>query len=267
MRIKRISIGVAAVLLAVANTLFGAAPTAREPSTVPILVYHRFAPVSNDAMTVATPVFEEQLAWLRAHHYRIIPLRALVRGLREPTQTLPSRAVSITVDDGNESAYRELLPLVRRYRFPVTLFIYPSAISNAGYALTWSQLADMQRTRLVDVQSHTWWHPNFAHERARLASGAYRAFAMRQFVHSKDLIHRHLGGTIDMLAWPYGIHDSELQRWASEAGYVSAFTLVRRGAGPGDDLLALPRYIVTGGDRGARFAALVEGGADRAGEP
>jgi peptidoglycan/xylan/chitin deacetylase (PgdA/CDA1 family) len=44
--------------------------------------------------------------------------------------------VAITVDDGHLSVYTELYPLILKHRPPVTLFIYPSAISNASYALT-----------------------------------------------------------------------------------------------------------------------------------
>lgn len=236
-----------------------ALPAAAAQRGVPILLYHRFGPVATDSMVVTVDVFEEQLSWLRTHHYRIIPLRNLVDSLRDPAKVVPAHAVAIVADDGRESIYSVVLPLIRRYRFPVTLFIYPSAISNASYALTWDQLTEMQRTGLVDVQSHTWWHPNFLQERARLRPEAYRAFAMTQFLRSKELIRQHLGGNVDMLAWPFGIHDPELQRWAADAGYIAAFTLVRAPVTRTDDLMALPRHLVTDRDRGARFAAIVEG--------
>lgn len=267
MRITQLSTWAITAVLFAAAIVPAAASSAFTRGAAPILVYHRFGPVATDPMTVTTPVFEEQLAWLRTHHYRIMALHDLVESLREPAKPLPSRAVSITVDDGHESAYHEMLPLIRRYRFPVTLFIYPSAISNAGYALTWDQLAEMKRTGLVDVESHTWWHPNFNHERANLSPDAYQAFAATQFVHSRELIQRRLGGAVDLLAWPYGIHDPQLQRWASQAGYIAAFTLVRRPAGRGDALLALPRYLVTDRDRGARFAAIIERDARKPVEP
>ena len=45
---------------------------------VPILLYHRFGPVAVDSMTVTTPVFRSQLAYLKTHGYKVIPLRHLV---------------------------------------------------------------------------------------------------------------------------------------------------------------------------------------------
>jgi hypothetical protein len=47
---------------------------------------------------------------------------------------------SFSASKGHESVYTQAYPLLKRCHVPVTLFIYPSAISNASYALTWSQL-------------------------------------------------------------------------------------------------------------------------------
>ena len=227
--------------------------------------YWRLGPVVTDSMTVTTVVFEGQLAWLRDHGYRIIPLATLVESLSNPSVALPPHAVVITADDGHKSVYTEMFPLIERYRLPVTLFIYPSAISNASYALTWEQLAEMMKTGLVDVQSHTYWHPNFRHERARLSPADFRTFVMTQLTRSKQVLEKHLGGNIDMLAWPFGIYDPELERWAALAGYRAAFTLERHSVSGGLDPLALPRYLMTDRDRGDRFEAIVEGvGTSRA---
>lgn len=234
---------------------------------VPILLYHRFGPVVADSMTVTTAVFEQQLAWLRDHDYRIIPLRALVDSVNNPPATLPPRAVVICADDGHKSVYTDMFPLVRRYGFPITLFIYPSAISNADYALTWDEIGEMHGTGLVDIQSHTYWHPNFNRERARLSPAAYHAFVMTQLVRAKEVLARHTGATVDMLAWPFGIYNAELEQWASLAGYKAAFTMERRAVGREADMLALPRYLMTDLDRGSRFAAIVEGGERRRAAP
>jgi len=68
---------------------------------------------------------------------------------------------------------------------------------------------------------------------------------------------------VDLLAWPYGIYDAVLERHAAEAGYVAAFTVKRRPVRVGEDLFALPHYMITDADRGLRFATLVLGAAGR----
>jgi hypothetical protein len=64
-----------------------------------------------------------------------------------------------------------------------------------------------------------------------------------------------------MLAWPFGIFDNELMDRANRAGYIAAVTLDRRHATMADAIMALPRYLVTDGDTGVRFQALLEGRA------
>ena len=72
----------------------------------------------------------------------------------------------------------------------MTLFIYPSAISKARYAMTWGQLKELQRTGLLDIQSHTFWHPNFRVEKRRLTPNDYRKFVNLQLVKAKMSISK-----------------------------------------------------------------------------
>lgn len=226
---------------------------------VPVLVYHRFGPAVTDDMTVTTRVLEDQLHVLRERGHQAVSLRDLVSSLQGAQAVPPDRAVALTVDDGHRTVYTDLYPLIRRLRLPVTLFIYPTAISNASYALTWEQLAEMKASDLVDVQSHTFWHPNFNVERRRLAPEPYQRFAQDQLTRSKAILEQRLGGKVDLLAWPFGLYDAELMQWAGAAGYTAAFSIERRHVTRADKLMALPRYIVTDADRGGRFEALLAG--------
>ena len=210
-------------------------------------------------MTVTTPVFETQLRHLRETGYTVIPLRHWVDYLRGQAPPPPFRSVVITVDDGHRSVHTELFPLVRQYQVPVTLFIYPSAISNAPYALTWEQLAEMKDSGLFEIQSHTYWHPNFKTDKKRLAPVEYERFVEMQLTRSKQKLEHRLGVQIDALAWPFGIYDEELMQTAEHLGYRAAFTLDRRHARPSDKLMALPRYLVTNKDQGKTFARLLQG--------
>lgn len=151
---------------------------------IPILAYHRFDTATPGPTTVTIRTFEGQMRRLAEHGYRIASLRDAVGALRHPAEGTTPRTV-ITVDDGHRSVYALLFPLIREHRMPVTLFVYPSAISNADYAMTWGQLREMQASGLVEVQSHTYWHPNFRTERRRGSAASYRAFIDDQLQRSK----------------------------------------------------------------------------------
>ena len=222
---------------------------------VAILAYHRFEPVLSDSMAVKTSKFAWQLRYLAEHHHVVTPLRTVVSSLQH-NKPMPN-AVVITVDDGHRSVYTDMLPLILEHRVPVTLFIYPSAISNASYAMTWEQLDALRQTGLVDIQSHTYWHPNFKIEKRRLAAAAYNEFVTMQLVKPRRVLKAKLGVDTDVLAWPFGIYDEDLIGRADAAGYVAGVTLDARAVRSGDRRLALPRYLITDAVSDTRFAAIL----------
>jgi peptidoglycan/xylan/chitin deacetylase (PgdA/CDA1 family) len=233
-----------------------AAPATEHATSATILVYHRFGPIVADSMTVTTAVFASQLKYLHDNGYTIVPLQDVVNFAAGHGE-LPARAVAITADDGHRTVFSDMKPLVERYRIPVTLFIYPSAISNASYALTWEQLVELKATRFFSVESHTYWHPNFHIEKRRLSAEDYQKFVDNQLNKSREILERRLSGQVTMLSWPFGIYDDDLIAAATKSGYVAAFTIDRRKVVRGDNLMALPRFIVTNGDVGTRFESLL----------
>jgi peptidoglycan/xylan/chitin deacetylase (PgdA/CDA1 family) len=218
------------ILLILVLLLSWQSTTAGEPqyppgARVPILLYHRFGPVVADSMTVTTSTFESHLQYLKNHGYTVIPLRHLIDYYLGKRESIPSRTLVITADDGHKSVYTDLSPLVKKYKIPVTLFLYPSAISNASYAMTWDQLRELQSSHLFDFQGHTYWHPNFKNEKKKLSPSDYENFVEMQLEKSKEKLEKELGIQVDMLSWPFGIYDEDLIRKAVGAGYVSAFTI------------------------------------------
>jgi peptidoglycan/xylan/chitin deacetylase (PgdA/CDA1 family) len=227
------------------------------PQKIPVLLYHRFGPIAADSMTVTTPVFESHLKYLRENSYTIIPLRQLVNYYRKQGPPPPRRSVVIAADDGHRTVYTEMFPLIKKYGIPVTLFIYPSAISNAPYAMTWEQLREMKQSGLVEIQSHSYWHPNFKKDKHRMKPDEYGKFVDMQFSKSKEKLEKEVGGKVDMLSWPFGIYDRELAEKAVKAGYVAAFTIERRHSVMADNIMAIPRYIMTDENKGKTFERMM----------
>jgi peptidoglycan/xylan/chitin deacetylase (PgdA/CDA1 family) len=245
-----------ALSLSVTASIAIAGPASESATSATILVYHRFGPVVADSMTVTTAVFASQLKYLHDNGYTVVPLHDVVNFAAGHGE-LPPRAVAISADDGHRTVFSDMKPLVERYRIPVTLFIYPSAISNASYAMTWEQLAELKATGLFSVESHTYWHPNFHIEKRRLSTEDYWKFVDTQLNKSQQVLERRLGGRVTMLSWPFGIYDDELIAAATKSGYVAAFSIERRKVSRGDNVMALPRFIVTNGDVGQRFQSLL----------
>jgi len=226
---------------------------------IPILLYHRFGPAATDPMTVTTAIFESQIKYLSDHGYVVISLRQLVDHYLGKCPTPPSKSLVITADDGHKSVYTDMFPLLKKYRVPATLFIYPSAISNASYAVSWNQLKEMKESGFLDVQSHTFWHPNFKRDKERLKPSEYEHFVEMQLKKSKEKLEQELDIKVDMLAWPFGIYNDELINKALEVSYVATFTMERHHASTANNIRSLPRYLITHSDKGAFGRILIDG--------
>jgi peptidoglycan/xylan/chitin deacetylase (PgdA/CDA1 family) len=168
-----------------------------------------------------------------------------------------SRCVALVADDAHISVCTTALPLLKKFNAHMTLFVYPSAVSNASYAMTWNQLRELKATGLFDFQSHTYWHPNFKKERERLAPAEFEKLVHMQFTKSREKLEKELGVKVDLLAWPFGIFDPWLMAKAAEAGYTAAFTIERHAVTREDQPLALPRYLLADTDRGKAFEAIL----------
>src|SRR4029434_2396868 len=71
------------------------------------------------------------------------------------------RAAVVSFDDGWKSQYEVAWPIMKKFGYPLTLFIYTEGVRGGslggGEAITWEQLADM-RDNGVDIQAHTATH-------------------------------------------------------------------------------------------------------------
>jgi peptidoglycan/xylan/chitin deacetylase (PgdA/CDA1 family) len=228
---------------------------------VPILLYHRVQPTVKDSMTITINDFEAQMKWLKDNGYNVIPLKTLMAYLQGKGNPPPAKSVVITSDDGHESVYQYLYPVTQKYHYPVTLFIYPSAISNASYAMTWNQLEEMKKTGLFDIQSHTYWHPNFNKEKKRLSPIEYDKFVDNQLAKSKAVLEKKFNIKVEYLAWPFGIYNEGLEKAAAKAGYTTAFTIDARHASRYERMLEQPRYMIVNGIGVKGLEAIVTGHA------
>lgn len=224
--------------------LVGRAAKPLPQPSVPVLLYHRFAATAVDSMTVRTNHFAAQLRLLEQLNCNVIALADWVAWRSGKRATLPPRAVVLTADDGHRSQFEVMAPLLHARGWPITLFVYPSAISNARYAMTWAQLQELAAQPGFSVQSHTYWHPNLLQERRRLPPEVFRRFANDQLRRSREVIEQRLAHPVSLLAWPFGLNDEALWAQAAECGYQAAVALGNRAATLQDPLYAVPRHLM-----------------------
>lgn len=197
--------------------------------TVPVLSYHDLSLTESNRMTVSQAMFEQQMRLLKEKGYRVVSMDQFFDFL-EFKSTLPPKAVVITIDDGWRSVYEIAFPILKKYGYPATLFIYTDIILDIPKNLSWALLQEMANQE-IDIQCHTKSHHNLTVAGKRQSFKDYFANLEKELSASKDLIKKKLNREVKYLAYPYGDTNSLVIELAQKLGYRGAFT-IKRGGNP-----------------------------------
>jgi len=213
--------------------------------TVPILTYHNFSETKQDLMMVRKDSFEQQMNYLASNGYTVITLDDFFDFL-EFRKQLPKKAVVITFDDGWQGVYTIALPILKKYGFSATLFVYTDLINGSKKTLSWSQLAELDREG-VDIQGHTKTHRNLSKIKNEESLASYVRDVENEITASTRIIKEKLNKDVKYLAYPYGDTNNLIVAFLKKKGYRGAFT-VKRDANPFFmDHYTLNRSMIYGG--------------------
>lgn len=229
-------------------TLFATAASAGRQQHGPvILCYHIVGSTDHGIHSISRETFLEQMRYLNEHGYRVISLSELYERMSRGGE-LPLNTVVVTVDDGWRSTMTEVLPIMRRFGFPFTAFIYPRFVAGGGSEVAGSLSWDEIRTLVnegVDVQSHTYSHAFLTRARQRSRSATdYAKWLWRELAGSREAIEKQIGRPVRFLAYPYGDYDTRVAQAAAAAGYAAAVTCNHGPIQIGDDVYRLRRYAI-----------------------
>jgi peptidoglycan/xylan/chitin deacetylase (PgdA/CDA1 family) len=234
------------LLLAMAATpgaAAGAPPLLRglETRTI-ILTYHDMVPKRDKAALWfdCTPQeFNDQLDWLVIRGASFISIQQLYEHLTKGSG-LPPNPVMVTFADNYMGFYKRALPIIRKRKLPVTMFVHTDFVgSKRGRPkMTWEQLAELDKEGLVTVASQTRSHPK---DLTTLSNEKLR-YELRG---SKDLLEERLGHPVPYLAYPNGKFNSRVATFAAAAGYTMAFTEEQRPAELSPSIFEVARYVHT----------------------
>jgi peptidoglycan/xylan/chitin deacetylase (PgdA/CDA1 family) len=241
------------ILLLILSVLLPSTLFASGKPNITILCYHNLNPTIPGSMNMKPAKFAAQMQWLHDNGFTFVPLQTVVAYLQGKQVTLPEKPIVLTADDGWQSVYTYMYPIIKKLNIPTTLFIYPETISSGKHAMTWDELKELQQTGLFDIQGHTYSHPNFKHEKKALSDAAYDKFVDTELVKSKRILDEKLHINVTLLAWPFGIYNSYLEEQAEKAGYAMAFTIDAIPANRNFRPMAQPRFMIVDGLTMATF--------------
>ena len=179
---------------------------------VPVLMYHAVCP-ERSPITISAGEFAWQMRWLADEGYQVIALQTLLRSILGGTPP-PERSLVITFDDGLESLYTDVLPLLEGFGFPATVFLVSGHCGGSNDwerqpgsiplmpMLSWEQIREMD-VKGVDFGAHTIDHQRLIQQSDQEVE--------RQILGSKEMIERKLGHEVDLFAYPYGQLDNRVK--------------------------------------------------------
>lgn len=231
------------LMAAVAASIVEAQPQKLEPAVATIICYHVVESPFDTEFSITRQTFLQQMQYLAATGYRVVSLADVYDYVAGRRESLPKNAVVITVDDGYRCVHSEIYPILKKYRFPFTVFIYPKWIGQSSYALSWSQIEEMAASG-VDIQSHSLSHSSLTLRSNGTANRTYLSWLRAELEGSKEEIEKRTGQPVRFLAYPYGDYDPLVASHASAAGYAAGLTCDFGPVREGSDPFRLRRIVI-----------------------
>jgi peptidoglycan/xylan/chitin deacetylase (PgdA/CDA1 family) len=190
---------------------------------IPILCYHRVvaSPASEYDLTPAQ--LEAHFQYFKTHGYQPITIAQLLAYRKRPA-LLPAKPVALTFDDGTKSHYTTVLPLLKKYGFKATFYIFPNSTRGSKKRwLSWEELSEIAQAGM-DIGSHALSHP-YLTVRHKMDEQQYAAWLEKELAQSKKLLEENLKVKVTTLAYPFGLYDRQVERAAIKAGYAGMLSI------------------------------------------
>lgn len=214
-----------------------------EKISIPILTYHNFTTAEGESYKINITNFEKQMDYLAVHNYSVLALSELLDGLR--VGQLPLNPVVITIDDGFKSTFTLAYPVLKKYNFPATLFLYTDFIEKNSNSLTWEEIKEMTKNK-IEIGSHTLSHCNLIKYKENEKYEYYLDRIKKEIILSKDILESKIGGKVIFFAYPYGVYSPIIKDIAIQAGYEGILNANSMSNNLNTDPFSLNRQIISG---------------------
>ena len=185
---------------------------------LPILVYHIIRPsYPTDSLAVKniaqTPeVFGAEMKYLGDAGYHVVSFSDLENYFRDG-KPLPIHPIVISFDDGWSDQYTYAFPILEKYHYTATFFVFTNPIGTRGF-ITWDQLRAMHAAGMT-IGSHSRSHPYLT----RITNPKK---LWNEIEGSKQVLEKQLGIVIKEFAYPFGQYNASILAAVEQAGYSSA---------------------------------------------
>lgn len=229
--------------------------------------------VDTDQYAISTSNLVDHFNWLQINGFVPVSVDQILAA-RDGKGELPAKAVLLTFDDGLESVYTHVFPLLQLFHYPAVVSIVtgwtthdvpppPPDGSGIQYEfLGWDKVREMLDSGLVEIASHshnlhrgivanpqgneepaavTRWYHDGRYE----TDSEYLARIRSDLETSVNLIEANTGRRPRVMTWPYGRFNAQTVGIAADLGMSMTLTLTNE-RGSLSDLSSLGRHLVLG---------------------
>jgi peptidoglycan/xylan/chitin deacetylase (PgdA/CDA1 family) len=192
--------------------------TSSEKISVPIVVFHIVRPsYASDSqsvrdMAVTPETFDADMKHLSDAGYHVVTFADL-KAYFESGTPLAANPIIISFDDGWRDQFDYGFPILLKYRYPATFFVFTNAVGRPGF-VSWDDLRELLSAGMT-VGSHSRSHPF-------LTKISDPATLWDEISGSKDILEKNLGTSVDEFAYPFGRFDATTTAMVKKAGYALA---------------------------------------------
>jgi peptidoglycan/xylan/chitin deacetylase (PgdA/CDA1 family) len=208
---------------------------------IPIIIYHNVRPDYPSESgwvkeySITPDILDAEFAFLQKNGYTVISMDELAKDVQAGTTTPVQKPVVLTFDDGWESQYQYAFPLLQKYHYTATFYIYTNAVSHYGAYMTWDQVRVLEQSGMT-IGDHTLSHPHLSD----LTSQQLHT----EIGGAQSILQEQLGIPIHHFASPYGYSSDAIDQELQNDGFITGRTTYKGTAHGISDLLHLRAYLV-----------------------
>lgn len=213
---------------------------------LPVLMYHFFYDKSKDSGKdgnwIEISNFEEQMKYLSENNF-YFPTWEQVENYIDGNQELPEKSIVITADDGDPSFFELAVPIIQKYKIPVTSFVITY----------WYGDRANDKQKYVDYESHSY----DMHKAGKNGKGVMLSWDYDKIKDDVLLSSEVLGGA-NIFCYPFGQYNDLDMKVLKENGYKLAFTTKAGRVKKSSSKYELPRVRISGNTSLSEFIKKVE---------
>lgn len=281
------------VILLLVNTSTSATVNVAASQAFEVLCYHDVrdgvdGDLEQESTIISTKNLAAHFAWIQAHGYHPISINDLLDA-KSGKKPLPNKPVLLTFDDGYESFYSRVYPLLKLYKFPAVAALVGSWLEvESGKTVQYGdeqvarehfmsiqQIKELADSGLVEFASHSYdlHHGILANPQGNMIAAAvtlqydpvsktyeshesYRNRIKQDFIRNNAFIQSVTGKSPRVMVWPYGSYNSIAAEIANETGMPITLNLSEIDQANTINLTQISRFLIDGNPTEIRLSEI-----------